>query len=261
MKRLCSALLACLLILSAAACGQKAVATYQEQYDLGVKYLDDGNYQEAVVAFTAAIDIEAKHPEAYIGLADAYVGLGDTESAKKALEDGLAACGENAELQGKLDELTPAEETEPAKAGYSANVTAEAVILDNSDTYEDQWAAYLAQYQTEEYPCVMDSYGIRFSQPVTVEIDGQSVTVSEARFSCQEDVLPHSQLSVQSGDGGESAGPLIGVTLRVTGQFSYNEQTEELAGPLSFEEGGEVVYNYRPNGPIDFTLTSYETVS
>lgn len=53
--------------------------TWQEQYDLGVRYLSEGNYQEAILAFTAAIEIDPKQAPAYIGRGDAYIGLGETE--------------------------------------------------------------------------------------------------------------------------------------------------------------------------------------
>ncbi len=48
--------------------------TWQEQYDLGVRYLSEGNYEEAIIAFTAAIEIDPKQAPAYIGRGDAYVG-------------------------------------------------------------------------------------------------------------------------------------------------------------------------------------------
>ena len=37
---------------------------WQEQYDLGVRYLSDGNYEDAIIAFTAAIEIDPKKPQA-----------------------------------------------------------------------------------------------------------------------------------------------------------------------------------------------------
>ena len=58
MKRRFCALLAVLLLLTA--CGQTAEAAWQEQYDLGMKYLSEGNYEEAIIAFTAAIEIDPK---------------------------------------------------------------------------------------------------------------------------------------------------------------------------------------------------------
>lgn len=104
MKRMASILLSMILIIGLCACGQTP-ATWQEQYDLGTRYLSDGNYEEAIIAFTAAIEIDSKRPEAYLGLADAYIGAGDLDAARKALEDGLAATG-NTEIQTKLDEFS-----------------------------------------------------------------------------------------------------------------------------------------------------------
>ena len=81
MKRICSLLLTLALVLGLCACAQKAAdtAAWQEQYDLGVKYLSEGNYEEAIIAFTAAIEIDPKNPLAYIGRGGAYVGSGETE--------------------------------------------------------------------------------------------------------------------------------------------------------------------------------------
>ena len=53
MKRITALFLAALLLLSLAACGGKDA--WQEQYDLGMRYLNDGNYEEAIIAFTTAI--------------------------------------------------------------------------------------------------------------------------------------------------------------------------------------------------------------
>ena len=74
----------CVLLVS---CGQSAEAQWQEQYDLGVRYLSEGNYEEAVIAFTAAIEIDPKRTEAYSGLADAYLAMGDYESAAAVWAD------------------------------------------------------------------------------------------------------------------------------------------------------------------------------
>ena len=52
--------------------------TWQEQYDLGLRLLSEGNYEEAIIAFTAAIEIDAKQAPAYVGRGDAYAGSGET---------------------------------------------------------------------------------------------------------------------------------------------------------------------------------------
>ena len=102
MKRTVSLLLVLVLLLTLCGCGKKdGGGTWQEQYDLGVRYLSDGNYEEAIIAFTAAIKIDSKRPEAYLGLADAYIGAGDLDAARKALEDGLVSTS-SAELCNRL---------------------------------------------------------------------------------------------------------------------------------------------------------------
>lgn len=60
------------------ACTRNA-PTWQEQYDLGIRYLSEGDYEEAIIAFTAAIEIDPKQAPAYVGRGDAYIGLGETE--------------------------------------------------------------------------------------------------------------------------------------------------------------------------------------
>lgn len=78
-----------ILILLLCACGQTPTGqtvnsgekepTWQEQYDLGVRYLSEGNYEEAIIAFTAAIEIDPKQAPAYVGRGDAYVLSGEAE--------------------------------------------------------------------------------------------------------------------------------------------------------------------------------------
>ena len=42
----------------------------QEQLDLGQKYMEDCDYEQAIVAFNEAIVIDDRCPQAYIGLVD-----------------------------------------------------------------------------------------------------------------------------------------------------------------------------------------------
>ena len=80
MKRAIGVMLSAILLLSLCACGKKETATtWQEQYDLGVRYLSEGNYEEAIIAFTTAIEIDPKQADAYIGRGDAYIGSGESE--------------------------------------------------------------------------------------------------------------------------------------------------------------------------------------
>lgn len=67
-----------LLLITLVACGTKT-PTWQEQYDLGMRYLSEGNYEEAIIAFTVAIEIDPKQAPAYVGRGDAYVLSDKTE--------------------------------------------------------------------------------------------------------------------------------------------------------------------------------------
>ena len=93
MKRIVSMILTIALVLGLCACGQSAEAAWQEQYDLGVKYLSEGNYEEAIIAFTAAIEIDPKRPEAYLKAAEAYEAMGDFASAYNILLQGSDVTG------------------------------------------------------------------------------------------------------------------------------------------------------------------------
>ena len=100
MRRICNLIAALMLVLGLCACGQSAEAKWQEQYDLGVRYLSEGNYEEAIIAFTAAIDIDPKRPAGFVGRGDAYALSGDTE-------DNLSAAQADYEAAIALDETLP----------------------------------------------------------------------------------------------------------------------------------------------------------
>lgn len=53
--------------------------SWQKQYHLGMRYLLGGQCQEAVIAFTAAIEIDPKQALAYVGRANSYVKRGQAE--------------------------------------------------------------------------------------------------------------------------------------------------------------------------------------
>ena len=119
MGRIFSLFLTLALVLGLCACGQGTQTTWQEQYDLGVRYLSEGNYEEAIIAFTAAIEIDPKRPEAYADLARAYVAVGKTEQAIFIMEQGAAAVGESEILDRVWEELglSSLQETEQVPSG------------------------------------------------------------------------------------------------------------------------------------------------
>ena len=59
----------------------------QKQLEIGDRYLSELDYEQAVVAYRTAIEIDPKNVDAYLGLADAYVGMNDHEEAVNVLAE------------------------------------------------------------------------------------------------------------------------------------------------------------------------------
>lgn len=81
-----------------------------ENLEFGRIYLDEADYEDAIIAFSSVIESDPLCIDGYIGLADAYVGAGDYEAAKEILEKGLKVFADAKEssvysdaLQAKLD--------------------------------------------------------------------------------------------------------------------------------------------------------------
>lgn len=149
MKRLTIVLVA--VILSLTACGQGTSSgdtsgsasrpTWQEQYDLGVRYLSEGNYEEAIIAFTAAIEIDPRRASAYVGRGDAYVELAKPEidltfygSAEEDYLSALELDNQTVEVYEKLSKIylaldEPERAFEILQQGYSVTGNEELLRL------------------------------------------------------------------------------------------------------------------------------------
>ena len=68
--------------------GQNIEGQLLEQLDLGKKYLLTGEYEEAIVAFNGAIELERRHLPAYTGLLWAYAGMGDAVHVEDIIRQG-----------------------------------------------------------------------------------------------------------------------------------------------------------------------------
>ncbi len=75
-----------------------------EQLDLADRYLSELDYESAIAAYEAAIEIDPKCEEAYLGLADIYIEQGEYEKAAEILEAGLAQIDSEA-IRKKLEEV------------------------------------------------------------------------------------------------------------------------------------------------------------
>ena len=267
--------------------------TWQEQYNLGLHYLSDGDYEAAILAFTAAIEIDPKHPEAFIGRGDAYVGvasastdapqstefttacssaesdyrtalqldkllvavyskladlfllMGDKEAALAILEQGCEITGDEG-LAQRLEELNRPE-------GASETVTVEGTIFLNEEVYRNEIIQIIRNSSSGADALWHPIFGIRFSNAVSMTIEGEVVSIQEAEYGYfNEAIDADTQLYHPES---ETRGPLLDKPLLMTGYFVKNEQTTLLSGP--FEEDGRLVERYRPNGDYVFYIESY----
>lgn len=75
-----------------------------KQLNLGQQYLLELEYEEAVAAFEIVIEIEPKNVAAYMGMAEAYIGMGDIDQAIRVLKRGYRETGDE-ELGSLLEQL------------------------------------------------------------------------------------------------------------------------------------------------------------
>lgn len=101
---------------------------------LGERYLSELNYEQAVAQFLKVIEIEPMNERAYVGTAEAYVGLGQTENAIAILERGLEALPESEAIKRMLKDLIPEPEPEPEQQNNDGTEQ----ISDNVQEYLQQ---------------------------------------------------------------------------------------------------------------------------
>lgn len=122
----CKLLVILLALAMLAGCASSNASAALKEYDLGVRYLSEGNYEEAVISFTKAIEIDEKYADAYLGRAQAYESLGTEDylvnarqyyaadiyweqgkakQAEQILNDALASLGGDEMLSDKPAQL------------------------------------------------------------------------------------------------------------------------------------------------------------
>lgn len=74
----------------------------EHQLALAYKLLEEGKYDEAVIAFNKVIDIDSKNIDAHIGLSKAYVKLKDYDEAEKVLNKALEIDNKNKDVYEEL---------------------------------------------------------------------------------------------------------------------------------------------------------------
>ena len=202
------------------------MATWQEQYDLGMRYLSEGNYEEAIIALMAAIEIEPKEASAYYQLAALYAINGDDSAALRILREGYTATGDES-LNISLDELKGTiSDVDETRDGYTVSGT----ILDASEAFADEYQSLSQQYESAGF--LAGQTIILFDNPVTIDDEGNRVTLDGA-------ILAYSDVE-----------GYIGRHVTITGQFYMQgeEFQSRVTGPNDYYDG-MAIYYFNPVGP------------
>ena len=110
MKKLLSLALAATLLLALAACGAEPAAIPNPALVLGEKYLFDLDYEQALLQFDQAIEIDPKNPRGWLGKADALLHLNRQGDAVQTLDAGAKA------TRGDIRDALKAAQAEVAKS-------------------------------------------------------------------------------------------------------------------------------------------------
>ena len=106
------------------------------QLDLGNRYLEEQNYEQAIVEFDKAIAIDPMSVDAYLGKVQAYESMGDEEKAIEVLQTGYEITGD-LRLKDYIDKL-------------SIGSKEETQVREEIGNYNDERVEELQQFLDEE---------------------------------------------------------------------------------------------------------------
>lgn len=120
----------------------------KEQLALADRYLDELDYDRAIAAYKAVLELDEKNADAYLGLAEAYAAAGRGDKAEKILTEGLALTDDR-EIEKELKALRKEESVEKEAAAPTPTEKATPTEEPEEDILEKEpWRqAYLTKLE------------------------------------------------------------------------------------------------------------------
>jgi len=215
-----------------------------ELLNLGEKYLLEMNYEQAVVNFTRLIEVEPRNPRGYVGLAEAYAGLGDIDKAIEILRQGLEELPDDPNILKMLNELLSEQEPEPPAQAAEYTVTFvdyDGTVLKNETVTEGEAVAPPVDPSREGY--VFSGWDKAYNNvtgDLTVTAQYMEVTVEAAAFTATFTDYDGTVIKTETVTDGEAATPpddpsREGYTF--TGwDKAFDNVTEDLSITAQYEE-------------------------
>lgn len=114
----------------------------QSQLDLGKKYTSELDYENAIIAYEEALEIDPYCLDAYLGLSDAYLALGQQDKATEIMERAKSMIPDNVEVYVSLAQLYASQD----QINLAVSTLEEGIRATGSDRLRDM----LEGYQTSE---------------------------------------------------------------------------------------------------------------
>lgn len=235
-----SALLVILALVASLFTACRFTSKWQREYELGVKYLSEGNYEEAVMAFQAAIDIDPKNAGAYVGLADTYIAMGQPDKAAEAIADAVENCGESDELAEKQQEidglLSPDTAAEP-QSGQTPAPEGVYLLTVKEKSYFSGTLIYRIEYEYDGQGRLITETLREFSNNVT---NDETDTLTEYEYDEQDRVTAK---KLYDADGVLTGGYTYeyGENGLVSRRYDLDEADGETYTEYEYDENGKTV--------------------
>jgi|GEM_PF-5830954 len=243
MKRAVATILLIVFVMGLCACG-KAEASWQEHYDLGVRYLSEGKYSEAIIEFSAAIEVDPQRPEAYVCRAGAHIASGESEenieAAKQDYETAVQLGTTDADAYVALSEIYVEQGEE--EMAVEILQTGEAVTETDSDTanfLRELWLALMAAQQ-EQKPTddeADDTVQPEDNTPVQQPEDEQHENLPDEPDEPVEPVEPDEPVDDQQPEPSDEPDEPI-------------EEGEGWTERYDYDDGSYTIYEYDAHGRI-----------
>ncbi len=113
----------------------------QTKLDLGKKYVSELDYENAIIAYEEALEIDPYCLDAYLGLSDAYMALGQPDKAAEILQQAKNMLPESVEVYAGLARLYASQN----QIDLAVSVLEEGIAVTDSDQLREM----LREYQQE----------------------------------------------------------------------------------------------------------------
>lgn len=243
-----------MVILLLAACsgtpsteGTEQEMTWQDYYDLGIRYLSEGNYEEAIIAFSAAIEIDSRQSQAYAGRGAAYAGLAENDRAgeaedsilnyRKAIDDYLRAIA----LDGTVEE-------------WYRNASEIYRLLDDQESAKDVLQKGIIATNSDNLRSILDM--INGDDAAVEETASSGFLLSYVRY---EDLSNKDQDYVSEALDymlNENIDGVMKLAQTVQGDNIFNTIADEYKVSIQYDEDG---YNGTGNGILSFFSVQVRT--